>query len=53
MSDKTEELKKRIADLEARMPKHSVKPHMIAELEDLEEELEKALAEEAAAGKDR
>ena len=36
------ELEERIADLRARLPKHSVPPSMIIELEDLEEELERA-----------
>lgn len=34
------ELEAEIAELEARMPKHSVPPAMIIELEDLEDELE-------------
>ncbi len=33
------ELERRIADLKARLPKHSVPPAMLQELEDLEEEL--------------
>ncbi len=33
------QLKKQIAELEARLPKHSVPAAMIIELEDLEEEL--------------
>jgi hypothetical protein len=33
------ELEKQIADLKARLPKHSVPPAMMIELEDLEEEL--------------
>jgi hypothetical protein len=41
-----QELEKRIADLRARMPKHSVPPAMLVELEDLEEAL--AHAQEAA-----
>ena len=36
------ELEERIADLRARLPRHSVPPSMIIELEDLEEELERA-----------
>jgi len=39
---RVEDLKKRIADLKARMPAHSVNPSMIRELEDLEDELESA-----------
>lgn len=34
------ELEAEIAELKARMPKHSVPPAMIIELEDLEDELE-------------
>ncbi|MCW3490593.1 histidine kinase [Dethiobacter alkaliphilus] len=33
------ELKERIEDLKKRMPKHSVKPAMLQELEELEERL--------------
>jgi hypothetical protein len=33
-------LEKRIADLQARLPKHSVPASMLIELDDLEEELE-------------
>ena len=40
------ELKKRIADLKARLPKHSIPPAMLIELEDLEEELEQATQED-------
>ena len=36
------ELEERIADLRARLPRHSVPPAMFIELEDLEEELERA-----------
>lgn len=35
------ELEKRFADLKARLPKHSVPPAMLIELEELEEELER------------
>jgi hypothetical protein len=41
------ELEQHIADLKARLPKHSVPPAMIIELEELEEELERARAETA------
>lgn len=44
--DRVEELEQKIADLKARWPSHSVKPSMWQELEDLEEELEKAKREE-------
>lgn len=40
--DRIEELEARIADLEARLPKHSVPPAMLVQLEDLEEALEEA-----------
>ncbi len=40
-----EELKQRIADLRSRMPKHSVPPAMLIELEDLEEALEQTRAD--------
>jgi hypothetical protein len=42
MSHKTriQELEDEIAAIKARLPKHSVPPAMIIELEDLEEELE-------------
>jgi len=40
------ELEKQIADLEARLPAHSVPPAMIEELETLEEELERLRAEQ-------
>jgi len=43
-----EELEHRIADLKARLPKHSVPPAMLMELEELEEELERARAQVAA-----
>jgi hypothetical protein len=48
MSEKTArvtELEERIADLRARLPKHSVPPTMIIELDELEEALERARAE--------
>jgi BMFP domain-containing protein YqiC len=41
------ELERRIADLEARLPKHSIPPAMLIELEELEEELEQAHRETA------
>ena len=42
-AERIAELKRRIVDLKARLPKHSVPPAMIIELEELEEELEKEL----------
>ncbi|MEA3376795.1 MAG: hypothetical protein U9R72_11445 [Chloroflexota bacterium] len=50
-ADRIAELERRIADLEARLPKHSVPPRMLIELEELEEALEKARSE--AAGEDQ
>ncbi len=43
-----EELEQRIADLKARMPKHSTPPSMLIELEDLEEALKQAQSDVAA-----
>jgi hypothetical protein len=37
------EIEEKIADLKARWPAHSVPPHMWQQLEELEEELEKAM----------
>ena len=48
MNDKRkriEDLEKRIADLKARLPKHSIPPAMLIELEDLEEALGEARSE--------
>jgi hypothetical protein len=39
------ELEKRIAELKARLPRHSIPPAMLIELDELEEELERARAE--------
>ena len=36
---KMQDLEERVADLKGRMPVHSVKPSMLQELEELEEEL--------------
>ena len=51
LSTRIAELEKRIADLRARLPKHSVPPAMLIELEALEEALARAKAtrEEACA----
>ncbi|WP_242868815.1 histidine kinase [Desulfotomaculum copahuensis] len=38
-------LEQRIADLRRRLPAHSVRPHMLQELEELEEALERLQAE--------
>jgi hypothetical protein len=44
-SERIARLRKQIAELEARLPKHSVPAAMIIELEDLEDELESLTAE--------
>lgn len=41
-NERVKELEEKIADLKRRLPPHSVPPAMFQELEDLEEELEKA-----------
>jgi hypothetical protein len=46
-ADKIIEIKAKIADLEGRWPSHSVPPSMWRELEELEEELEKAREDES------
>jgi len=42
------ELEQKIADLKARLPKHSIPATMLIELEDLEEALEQARAASAS-----
>lgn len=49
--ERVQELQKRITDLRARLPKHSIPPAMLQELEDLEEELAR-LTQEAREAKD-
>ncbi len=44
--EKVEELERRVADLRARLPKHSPQAAMLVELEELEEALEQARAAE-------
>jgi hypothetical protein len=46
-AERIAELERRIADLEARLPKHSIPPTMLIELEELEEALEEARSEGA------
>jgi len=41
VEERYQELERQIADIKSRMPAHSVKPAMLQQLEDLEEELEK------------
>ena len=51
IATRIEELEARIADLKARLPRHSVPASMLIELDDLEEELEQARAEMAQQGR--
>ena len=44
-ADRIDELERQIADLEARLPEHSIPPAMLIELEELEEALERARSE--------
>lgn len=44
-AERIDELERQIADLEARLPKHSIPPSMLIELEELEEALEEARSE--------
>ena len=46
-AERVDDLEKRISDLKKRLPKHSVPPAMLIELDDLEDELEQARAEAA------
>jgi hypothetical protein len=41
-TQRVEELEKKIAELRRRIPPHSIPPIMLQELEELEEELERA-----------
>lgn len=43
------QLEKEIAEMKAHIPKHSVRPHMIIRIEELEEELARLKQEEASA----
>jgi hypothetical protein len=45
-SERVKEIEEAIAELKSRWPAHSVPPHMWQQLEDLEEQLEKAKREE-------
>jgi uncharacterized coiled-coil DUF342 family protein len=42
--EKIRELTEKLADLELKLPAHSVRPHQFQEVEDVEEELEHAKA---------
>lgn len=48
-TERISQLEKDIAEMKARMPKHSVRPHFIIRLEDLEEELARLKQEDAGA----
>jgi hypothetical protein len=48
--DRTEELKEQIADLKQRWPAHSVPLTMMAQLDELEEELAKCIRERLLPG---
>lgn len=47
-TDRIRELNSRIAELKARLPRHSVLPAMLMELEDLEEELAQLVSRDNA-----
>jgi len=47
-TDRIRELKSRIAELKARLPRHSTPPAMLMELEDLEEELAQLVSRDNA-----
>ncbi len=49
-ADKIKEIEGKISELKARWPPHSVPPSMWQELEELEEELEKAKKEAESKG---
>jgi hypothetical protein len=51
MSEEIKTLQQKIADLKNRLPAHSVKPVMIAELEELEAELSRLQREEQNSSK--
>ena len=44
--DRIRQLEERIAELRARLPRHSIPPAMLMELEELEDELSLLLAQE-------
>jgi hypothetical protein len=50
--DKIREIEDKIADLKARWPAHSVPPSMWQQLEELEDELEKAQKAEGTEGRE-
>jgi hypothetical protein len=50
--DKVRRIEEKIADLKARWPAHSVPPSMWQQLEELEDELEKAQKTEGTEGRE-
>jgi hypothetical protein len=52
-AERIKELERQIADLESRLPQHSLPPAMLIELEELEEALERARSERARAERAR
>lgn len=46
MNDRVQELKQRLEDLRKRLPAHSIPPAMMAELDDLEEQLEQEIRQQ-------
>lgn len=50
MNKRIEDLKKRIEDLKRRLPAHSIPPAMMAELDDLEEQLVEKLKKPGTKG---
>lgn len=50
-AERLRQLEERLADLKARLPRHTPRPSMMMELEDLEEEIE-ALRARVSAGED-
>ena len=51
-SEKVRQIEEKIADLKGRWPRHSVRPNMWQELEDLEAQLEAAKKEQNQSGHD-
>jgi len=48
--DRARKLRERIAELKARLPRHSVPPAMLIELEELEDELKRLVSREESKG---
>jgi hypothetical protein len=49
-NDRIEELKRQIEDLKKRLPAHSIPPAMMAELDELEEQLEEEVKKQGKTG---